>query len=88
VILDLSSFLLTGSVTPLKEELAKQMQPMIEWEVIRQSKSPNAAPMVLAKKKGPTHGPFASIYTRNKATIPNRYPISCIDAIFDQLGQA
>jgi hypothetical protein len=71
-----------------KEEIAKQMQPMIEWEVIRRSKSPYAAPVVLAKKKDNTWCFCVDLRALNKATVPNRYPIPRIDAIFDQLGQA
>jgi hypothetical protein len=71
-----------------KEEVARQMQPMIEWEVIRWSKSPYAAPVVLARKKDDTWRFCVDLRALNKATVPNRYPIPRIDAIFDQLGKA
>jgi hypothetical protein len=71
-----------------KEEIARQMQPMLEWDVIRRSKSPYAAPVVLAKKKDDTWRFCVDLWALNKATVLNRYPIPRIDAIFDQLGQA
>jgi hypothetical protein len=89
----------TGDTKPLKlpphrlshaekEEVARQMQPMIEWEVIRRSKSPYAAPVVLARKKDDTWRFYVDLRALNKATVPNWYPIPRIDAIFDQLGKA
>jgi hypothetical protein len=71
-----------------KEEVAKQTQPMIDWEVVRRSKSPYAAPVVLARKKDNTWRFCIDFRQLNKVTVPNRYPIPRIDAIFDQLAQA
>lgn len=71
-----------------KEEIARQTQPMIEWEVVRRSKSPYAAPVVLARKKDDTWRYCVDFRGLNKVTVPNRYPIPRIDAIFDTLGEA
>nr|GFC69454.1 putative reverse transcriptase domain-containing protein [Tanacetum cinerariifolium] len=67
------------------KELSEQLQELSEKGFIRPSSSPWGAPVLFVKKKD---GSFRMcIYYRelNKLTVKNRYPLSRIDDLFDQL---
>jgi hypothetical protein len=89
----------TGDEAPIKrgsrplspferEEIDRQMAPMENWNVIRPSTSPFAAPVVLARKKGGKWRFCVDYRALNKLTVPSRYPLPRIDGILDKLGPA
>jgi hypothetical protein len=69
-------------------ELKTQLQDLLEKGFIRPSSSPWGCPTIFVKKKDQTlrmcvdHRPF------NEVTIKNKYPLSRIDILFDQLTRA
>ncbi|BBG96968.1 transposable element gene [Prunus dulcis] len=70
------------------KELKIQLQELVDKEFIRPSFSPWGAPVLFVKKKDGTMR--LCIYYRqlNKVTVRNRYPLSRIDDLFDQLKGA
>jgi len=66
-------------------ELKKQLEEFLEKLFIRPSVSSWAAPMLLVKKKDGSMRLCVDYRQLNKVTIKNRYPISRIDDLMDQL---
>jgi len=66
-------------------ELKKQVEDLLEKQFIRPSVSPWGAPVLLVKNKD--EGSLLSVDYRqlNKLTIKNKYPLSIIDDLMDQL---
>ena len=76
-------------MSPLeREELEKKLEEFIEKELIRPSTSPFCAPIVFAVKKDGKLRFCIDFRTLNKETIMNKYSISRIDDLFDQLQGA
>ena len=75
------------TVTELKE-LSVQLKELIDQGMIRPSVSPWGAPVIFVKKKDGTLRLCVDYRDLNKATIRNRYPMPCIDDLFDQLKGA
>nr|GEY66632.1 putative reverse transcriptase domain-containing protein [Tanacetum cinerariifolium] len=67
------------------KELAEQLQELSEKEFIRPSSSPWGAPVLFVKKKDGSFRMCIDYRELNKLTIKNRYPLSRIDDLFDQL---
>ncbi|GJU91448.1 putative reverse transcriptase domain-containing protein [Tanacetum coccineum] len=67
------------------KELADQLQELLEKGFIRPSSSPWGAPVLFVKKKDGTFRMCIDYHELNKLTIKNRYPLSRIDDLFDQL---
>ena len=79
------------SMTPHKmapvelQELRVQLQELLDKGSIRPSTSPWGAPILFAKKKDRTLRLCIDYRQLNRVTIKNRYPLSRIDDLFDQL---
>ncbi|XP_063949939.1 uncharacterized protein LOC135152774 [Daucus carota subsp. sativus] len=70
------------------KELAKQLQELLDKEVIRPSVSPWGAPVLFVKKKDGSMRLCIDYRELNKLTIKNKYPLPQIDDLFDQLKGA
>ncbi|GKA95959.1 putative reverse transcriptase domain-containing protein [Tanacetum coccineum] len=66
-------------------ELSVQLQELLEKGFIRPSSSPWGAPMLFLKKKDGFFRICIDYRELNKLTVKNRYPLSRIDNLFDQL---
>ena len=73
--------------TELKE-LKIQLQGLLDKGLIRPSVSPWGAPMLFVKKKDGSMRLCVDYRQLNKVTVRNKYPLPCIDDLFDQLQGA
>nr|GEV76150.1 hypothetical protein [Tanacetum cinerariifolium] len=67
------------------KELSNQLEELSEKGLIRPSSSPWGAPMLFVKKKDGSFRMCIDYRELNKLTVKNRYPLSRIDDLFDQL---
>ncbi|GJS12624.1 putative reverse transcriptase domain-containing protein [Tanacetum coccineum] len=67
------------------KELSVQLQELLEKGFIRPSSSPLEAPILFVKKKDGSFRMCIDYRELNKLTVKNRYPLSRIDDLFDQL---
>nr|GEV61374.1 retrotransposable element Tf2 [Tanacetum cinerariifolium] len=67
------------------QELSTQLQELSDKGFIRPSSSPWGAPVLFVKKKDGSFIMCIDYRELNKLTIKNRYPLSKIDDLFDQL---
>nr|GEZ73863.1 hypothetical protein [Tanacetum cinerariifolium] len=67
------------------KELSEQLQELSDKGFIRPSFSPWGAPVLFVKKKDGSFRMCIDYRELNKPTIKNRYPLSRIDDLFDQL---
>ena len=70
------------------KELKEQLQELINRGLIRLSVSPWGAPVLFVKKKDGSMRLCIDYHELNRATIKNKYPLPCIDDLFDQLKGA
>ena len=70
----------------LREEVSKQLKGMQESGVIQPSTSPWASPVVLVRKKDGTHR-FCVDYREVNAVTKDKFPLSRVDDLLDQLGE-
>nr|XP_043639230.1 uncharacterized protein LOC122610299 [Erigeron canadensis] len=70
------------------QELAAQLQELQNKGFNRPSSSPWGAPVLFVKKKDGSFRMCVDYRELNKLTIKNRYPLPCIDDLFDQLQVA
>ena len=70
------------------KELKFQLQELLEKDFIRLSFSPWGAPVLFVKKKDSTLRLYIDYRELNKVTFKNKYPLSRIDDLFDQLQRA
>ena len=81
-------------MTPLRmapvelQELRVQLQELLDKGFIRPSTSPWGAPVLFGKKKDQTLRLCIDYRQLNRVTVKNRYPLSRIDDLFDQLRGA
>ena len=76
-------------MTPVElQELKVQLQELLDKDFIRTSTSPWGALVLFAKKKDKTLRLCIDYQQLNRVTIKNRYPLSRIDDLFDQLRGA
>ncbi|GKB12349.1 putative reverse transcriptase domain-containing protein, partial [Tanacetum coccineum] len=66
-------------------ELSEQLQELLEKDFIHSSSSPWGAPVLFMKKKDWSFRICIDYRELNKLTVKNRYPLSRIDDLFDQL---
>ena len=69
-------------------ELKTQLQEMLDKCFIRLSSSPWGALVLFVKKKDGTMRLYTDYRELNKVIIKNKYPLSRIDDLFDQLQEA
>ncbi|EXC31837.1 Transposon Ty3-I Gag-Pol polyprotein [Morus notabilis] len=69
-------------------ELRKQLQKLMEKGFIRPSTSPWGAPVLFAKKHDGSLRLCVDYRQLNRVTIKNKYPLPCINELFDQLGRS
>jgi len=69
-------------------ELKRQIEELLEKKFIRSSASPWGAPVLLVKKKDGSSRLCVDYRQLNKLTINNKYPLSMIDNLLDQLKGA
>ena len=67
------------------QELRVQLQELLDKGFIKPSTSPWCASVLIAKKRGKTLRLCIGYRQLNRVTIKNRYPLSRIDDLFDQL---
>ncbi|GJS74813.1 putative reverse transcriptase domain-containing protein [Tanacetum coccineum] len=67
------------------KELSDQLKELPEKGFIRPSSSPWGAPVLFVKKKDGSFCMYIDYRELNKLTVKNRYPLSRIDDLFDQL---
>ncbi|GJV69920.1 putative reverse transcriptase domain-containing protein [Tanacetum coccineum] len=67
------------------KELPEQLQELSDKGFIRRSSSPWGAPVLFVKKKDGSFRMCIDYRKLNKLTVKNRYPLSRIDDLFDQL---
>ncbi|GKA89959.1 putative reverse transcriptase domain-containing protein [Tanacetum coccineum] len=67
------------------QELSTQLQELSDKGFIRPSSSPWGAPILFVKKKDGSFRMCIDYCELNKLTVKNRYPLSRIDDLFDQL---
>ncbi|GKB67535.1 putative nucleotidyltransferase, ribonuclease H [Tanacetum coccineum] len=67
------------------QELSTQLQELYDKGFIRPSSSPWEAPVLFVKKKDGSFRMCIDYRELNKLTVKNRYPLSRIDDLFDQL---
>ncbi|GJY36313.1 putative reverse transcriptase domain-containing protein [Tanacetum coccineum] len=70
------------------QELYTQLQELADKGFIRPSSSPWGAPVLFIKKKGRSFRMCIDYRVLNKLTVKNRYPLSRIDDLFDQLQRS
>ena len=76
-------------MTPIElQELKVQLQDLLDRGFIRPTISPWGAPVLFSKKKDKTLRLCIDYLRLNEVTIKNRYPLSRIDDLFDQLRGA
>ena len=64
-------------------EMKKQLKELLEKGFIRPSSSPWGCPAIFMKKKDGTLGMCMDYRPLNAVTIKNKYPLPCIDTLFD-----
>ena len=67
------------------QELRVQLQGLLDKGFIKPSTSPWGTPVLFVKKKGKTLRLCIDYRQLNRVTVKNRYPLSRIDDLFDQL---
>ncbi|GJX03224.1 putative reverse transcriptase domain-containing protein, partial [Tanacetum coccineum] len=70
------------------QELSTQLQELSDKGLIRPSSSPWGAPVLFVKKKDGSFQMCIDYRKLNKLTVKNRYPLSRIDDLFDQLQRS
>jgi hypothetical protein len=75
------------SIEELKE-LKKQLIELQEAGYIRSNSSPCGAPVLFVQKKDGSQGMCVDYRTLNDVTVKNKYPLPCIEDLFDQMRGA
>ncbi|GKF90444.1 putative reverse transcriptase domain-containing protein, partial [Tanacetum coccineum] len=70
------------------EELSTQLQELSDEGFIRPSSSPWGAPVLFVKKKDDSFQMCIDYRKLNKLTVKNRYPLSRINDLFEQLQRS
>jgi hypothetical protein len=69
-------------------DLKEQLQELLDKGYIRTSASPWGAPVIFVLKKDGTQRMCVDYHSLNEVTIKNKYPLTRIDDLFDQLKGA
>jgi hypothetical protein len=68
-------------------EMKKQLEELLDKGFIRPSSSPWGCLAIFVKKNDGTLRMCVDYHPLNAITIKNKYPLPCIDALFDQLAK-
>ncbi|MCO5552553.1 hypothetical protein L7F22_006066 [Adiantum nelumboides] len=68
-----------------QEEIMRQVNELVEKGMVRPSSSPFCSPVLLVHKKDGTYRMCVDYRALNKITIKNRFPVPCIEDLFDKL---
>jgi hypothetical protein len=74
--------------TPELKELQMELEELLKKGYIHRSVSPWGAPVLFVRKKYGTLRFYIDFRQLNKVTVKNKYPLSRIDDLFDQLKDA
>jgi hypothetical protein len=75
-------------MTPELAKLKEHIMELLEKEFIHPNSSPWGAPVIFVSKKDGTQRLCVDYRALNEVTIKNKYPLSRIDDLFDQLCSA
>ena len=71
-----------------QEVMREEIRTLLDLEIIRPSKSPWAAPIVLVKKKDDTQHMCVDYRKLNKVTINDPYPLPNIEDLIANIGSS
>jgi hypothetical protein len=69
-------------------ELKRQLDDLLAKGFIRPSRSPWASPVLFVEKKDKSKRLCVDYLALNQVTIKNKYPLPCIEVLFEQLRGA
>jgi hypothetical protein len=69
-------------------ELKRQLQELLDKGYIQPSYSPWGCPAIFVSKKDKTQRLCVDYWPHNTVTVKNKYPLPCIDLLFNQLIEA
>jgi hypothetical protein len=73
---------------PELAELKVQLQELLDQSIIGPSSSPWGCPVLFVQKKDKSLRLCVDYRPLNAVTVKNKYPLPCIDILFDQLARA
>ncbi|VDI02506.1 Hypothetical predicted protein [Mytilus galloprovincialis] len=71
-----------------KQEIQKQVEELLKYDIIEPSKSEYSSPIVLVKKKDNTWRLCIDFRSLNKQSILQQHPLPRLDDVFDAIGQS
>ena len=72
----------------MRENLKKEIEDMLSREIIRESNSPFASPIVIVKKKDGSYRMCVDYWKLNKLAVADPEPMTAVEDLFQRLGKA